>query len=128
VVAKAGVTLALGLDVEQVDPLDAELWALVLHGSEHCWLDRQPESERGRLAKLIFSVKECAFKCQYPLFGEGWEFEDLVVKFDDREWFEVHVRKTPRTGRLAGAKLGGRYRISGEQIITAMVFAEDTVK
>jgi 4'-phosphopantetheinyl transferase EntD len=125
-VAKASTILALGLDLETGKPLEATLWPLILNDSELLWLNDQPESERGLLAKLIFSIKECAYKCQFPVFGEGWEFEDLLVTFDADERFLVRVCNSHRTDRMTGALLGGRYRIVDQRIVTTMVIIKDS--
>jgi 4'-phosphopantetheinyl transferase EntD len=69
VAARAQHVRSLGLDVEPDAPLDPELWDEVCAPAEAAWLAAQAPARRGRLAKLVFSAKECAYKCQYPLTG-----------------------------------------------------------
>ena len=123
-VARAGTILSIGLDLELWEPLHSSLWPLVLNEAEISWLDRQPE--RGERAKLIFSAKECTYKCQFPAFGERWEFEDLEVAIDEAGRFRARVRHTSRSPRLGGSLLEGRYRLVDDRIVTSMILPEPT--
>ena len=123
-VARAGTILSIGLDLELREPLHSSLWPLVLNEAEISWLDRQPE--RGERAKLIFSAKECTYKCQFPAFGERWEFEDLEVTIDEAGRFRARVQHTSRAPRLGGSLLEGRYRLVDDRIVTSMILLEST--
>jgi 4'-phosphopantetheinyl transferase EntD len=109
VVARATHVRSLGLDVELDEPLEPKLWPRVLTAREHSWLNQKPDSERGFWGKLVFSAKECAYKCQYPLSHQFLEFADVDVTFSEtgNELFAV-------LGRCAGpfpsgAVFAGRY-------------------
>ncbi|MBN1655907.1 MAG: 4'-phosphopantetheinyl transferase superfamily protein [Deltaproteobacteria bacterium] len=82
VAAKAGALVGLGLDVEQDSPLKPELIRLICTERERNWLDNQPESDRCRLAKLIFCAKESAYKCQYPLSKAFVDFKQAELYLD----------------------------------------------
>lgn len=81
-VARSREIPALGVDVEAGTPLEERLWDLVLRPRERAWLAEQPPAEQGRLAKLFFSVKECAYKCQYTLTRRALEFGEVEVELD----------------------------------------------
>lgn len=91
-VAPSSAVRALGLDVEMRTPLEHDLFKMVLVDAEARWLAQQPASERGELAKLIFSAKECAYKAQYPLTKKMLEFSEVSLAIDlhDRS-FEASV-------------------------------------
>ncbi|WP_116599839.1 MULTISPECIES: 4'-phosphopantetheinyl transferase family protein [Primorskyibacter] len=79
VVAHHDTATALGIDIEDDTPLDADLWPDILTPQEVDWLMRQPEPTRGRHAKAIFSAKEAVYKAQYPLTGRMLRFHDVVI-------------------------------------------------
>jgi 4'-phosphopantetheinyl transferase EntD len=82
--SKAQNIRTLGVDTEEEAPLPDELFGLVLVGEETRWLAAQPASERGVLAKLIFSAKECAYKAQFPLTKKILEFSEVTIELDLR--------------------------------------------
>jgi len=51
----------------------------VLTAKERALIEARPEPERGFLGKLVFSAKECVYKCQYPLSRQFLEFADVEV-------------------------------------------------
>ena len=73
---------AIGLDIEEVLPLDTELFQEVCVTEELAWLERQPAPRRGLLAKAIFCVKEAAYKGQYPISQRLFGFHALRVTLD----------------------------------------------
>ena len=73
---------AIGLDIEELLPLDEELYPEICVEEERAWLATHPSSERGLLAKAIFCAKEAAYKCQYPLSRRILEFAALRVELD----------------------------------------------
>jgi 4'-phosphopantetheinyl transferase EntD len=116
--ARLGQYSSVGLDVESRDALDSELWQSVFMAPELRWLDGQPEEERVTWATVLFSAKECVYKCQYPVFGEIWGFKEVAITLEAGERFTV---KTPGESRLSGVRIGGRYRICNHSVVTAMV-------
>jgi len=79
-VARADQYRSLGVDIEDSTPLEASLFEAICRPEELNWLKRQPRSERGLLAKLIFSAKEAAYKCQYPLTRRVFGFDGMTVE------------------------------------------------
>ncbi|WP_293577349.1 4'-phosphopantetheinyl transferase [Phaeobacter sp.] len=69
---------ALGVDLEEDLPLSDDLIPQICRPAEREWLQQQINP--GQLAKVIFSAKEAAYKCQYhqseTFFGfDGMELE-----------------------------------------------------
>lgn len=112
---------SLGIDVESADPLPADLWDTVLTPSETAWIATRPEAQRGRLAKIIFSAKECAYKCQYPLTGVVLGFDAFEVALDTQSK-EFHVtRAGSPVGSDPANRMTGRYSVLMGQIVTTLV-------
>ena len=120
VVADARSVPAVGIDIEEARPLEPELFPDICTLPERAWLSSQPEQDRGMLAKLIFSAKECTYKCQFTLSRTFLEFHDLEITADrDCGQFEAtFLRNVP--GFASGARLYGRYVVTQGHIITAI--------
>jgi 4'-phosphopantetheinyl transferase EntD len=114
----SGRIRALGVDVEEDAPLADDLLSSVCTRSEIAWLATQPRS--GRLAKLIFSAKECAYKCQYAMTRRLFGFEMFEITPDpDTGQFEATFTRSVAEF-TAGTRLYGRFCIADGLIITAM--------
>jgi len=101
----------IGLDLERDDSAAAELEALICTAGEREWLAEQELSSRRHLRTLLFSAKEAAYKCQYPLTRQILGFLDLEVQVDlEAEQFSVRAvaqdsRLVELTQRMAGRML-----------------------
>jgi 4'-phosphopantetheinyl transferase EntD len=115
--ARRAQIAALGIDVEPSWPLDPELFATICVQRELQWLNSRPPSARGLLARLIFSAKESAYKCQYPLSGVPLEFTDLEIELD-LEGMRFIARFQRRVGiRFArDQEIHGHFRRSADWI------------
>ncbi len=82
VAAPVGVAALLGVDVEPLEPLEPELQTGICTPSEMAWLERQDPEKRDYIAKLIFSAKESAYKCQYPLSRRIIGFDAIEITPD----------------------------------------------
>lgn len=119
-VARSDAVRALGIDGEAADDLDEQLWRLVLAPAEVTWLRTLPESERGRWAKLIFSAKEAAYKCQYTLTRTFLGFEAFVVRFDpERGTFAATFQQDVGEFRR-GQVLHGGFIVAERLVVTAL--------
>jgi 4'-phosphopantetheinyl transferase EntD len=109
--ARCEAVRAVGADLEEATPLEPDLMPRICTLAERAWLASQPEETRAILAKLIFSAKECAYKCQYPLTGTLFDFDTLEITPDlDTGQFEATF--TRAIGEFgAGACLPGRFVI-----------------
>ena len=78
-VAKASDVRSVGLDAELDEALEANLFRRVLTEPEVAFVTAEPEATRGFLAKLVFSAKECVYKCLLPLSSELLDFKDVEL-------------------------------------------------
>jgi 4'-phosphopantetheinyl transferase EntD len=84
VVAERRLLRAIGVDTEAAESVKPELWPRILVAAEWQWLASLERAEHAAAATLIFSAKEAAYKCQYPLTGERLSFSDLEVTVTER--------------------------------------------
>ena len=109
---------SLGLDIEPAEALPGDILDIVCTGPEQSWLRCQPEAHRGLLARLIFSAKECAYKCQYPLTRTLIDFNAFQIGVGNGTFTATF---TEPVGRFAtGDILQGRFRLSSAYIVCAM--------
>jgi 4'-phosphopantetheinyl transferase EntD len=99
-VADKAVCRGIGVDVEPDEPVGKGIEQRVCTPPEIAWLDRGPLADRGRLCRMIFSVKEAVYKAFYPELRELWRFQDVNVKLD-----LVAQRFTARPPASAGMAL-----------------------
>lgn len=118
---------SVGLDLEPAEPLPPDLLDRVTLSEERAWLSRLSDVERGIHARALFSAKECAFKCQYPLTRAMLDFHDIAVVLDrEQERFTATLRRDAPPFE-SGSAFHGRFRIGADLIACAMSFAEEGV-
>ena len=120
-VARLGELTALGLDVESSDPLDEDLWDTILTPPERRWLQTQPPAEQGSLAKIIFSAKECTYKCHHPI-RKGWlDFHELEIILElTLGAFTARFLVDALPGFPKGTCLPGKLHLDDGRIFTGM--------
>ena len=88
-VAVMGVTRdyrGLGLDIEPLTPLAQELWSTVLRPEEHKAINDLPEPQQGLQALRIFVAKEAAYKAQYAITRQIFDFHTLRIIFRGQQF------------------------------------------
>lgn len=119
-VAVATAYAALGIDLEDDRDLPGDLIEVVCTRAERGWLSVQPDGMRGRLARLIFSAKECAYKAQFGVTRQLIGFEAFEITPDlETGQFEATFTQDvlPYT---RGVCLHGQFAFGGGVILTAM--------
>ena len=114
---------SLAVDLEPDAPLDPALFEEILTEHEIRFLQTCRTEMRGRLARLFFSAKECAYKCQYPLTRALFGFDGFQIQLNqDKQTFDARFTQT--IGNFAKDHiLGGRYSIRNGLILTTMALA-----
>lgn len=117
----------IGVDVEEATPLDPLLISEVCTPSEQAWLGLQPEAERRLMAKLVFSIKEAAYKAQYPLTRALFGFDALEVTVDrDNTCFEARF-VWPQAQIAAGSIVTGNFAHAAGLIVCAVALGPSDV-
>jgi 4'-phosphopantetheinyl transferase EntD len=94
---------------------------MICTARDRAWLEAQGARDRGALAKLIFSAKECAYKCQYGLTRTLLDFDafDVLPDPDNARFVATLTRDVGPLGQ--GMTFEGRALIAGDLIVTLMV-------
>jgi 4'-phosphopantetheinyl transferase EntD len=117
-----GAVRSIGADVEPNEPLERDLYGVILTDEELTWLEAQPAFSRGRLARLIFSAKESFYKLQYPLTYRFLDFHDVEVKpAVTSDQFSATLLSDAGKGFARGAVFHGRFVATAGLIVTGMV-------
>lgn len=109
----------LGLDVEQAEPLRKELFRMICTPAEREWLAGLGEERAGQLGKLVFSAKECAYKCQYARSRTFLGFQAMRIEIDEPRGAFTAVFEQPAGEHFApGDRIEGRFKIEGGLVLT----------
>ena len=118
---------SLGLDIEPAALLKQELLRIICLPDERAYLDAQPAGERGLLGMLIFSAKECAYKCQYPLSRTFLDFHAMRVYLDLAGGGFIAVFQRDAGPFVSGDELRGQLVVDQGFIMTAMTLTDRMV-
>ena len=119
VVARATSGLrGLGLDIEPMDPLAADLWPEICRPAELDYLHRQPPENRGLWARMLFCAKEAAYKAHYPLTRTMTDFHALEVTLSPSRFTARLCQPLP--GFATGSELTGRLGLAGGAIVAGV--------
>ncbi|HQU08553.1 MAG TPA: 4'-phosphopantetheinyl transferase superfamily protein, partial [Opitutales bacterium] len=119
-VGKAVQGASIGIDVEIIDRLPIRLWSKTLVEAELQALTQMPESERGRYATAIFSLKEAFYKYQFPISQSWLGLLDACVYFAEDDTQTATLEILQSIGPWAvGHTFKGRYTWSGPYVFSA---------
>lgn len=115
----------LGIDLEHNRSIDTSLFETICTPREREWLEGNPASSRGYLARLVFSAKESLYKCWYPLYRVQLDYQDVEIelKIPSQE-FVARLRDDADIASFQGAALYGKYRIFRNWMVTGMVMED----
>jgi len=110
-VARKSDLLAIGVDIESADPLEADILKMVCRPGESSINDR----DRG---KLLFSIKESIYKCIFPQVNFFVDFQEMQVVFHEGNRFTAIPHK-PEIDPALINRLCGRYLIANNRIFSS---------
>ncbi|WP_456639425.1 4'-phosphopantetheinyl transferase family protein [Bradyrhizobium sp. USDA 10063] len=84
VAGRSSNVLALGLDIEDEEPLGTDLLPIICTPAE---IERREWSSSRFGPKLIFVIKEAVYKSYAPATGEFLDFQDVEVRTNDQSGF-----------------------------------------
>ena len=84
-VARTDVVLGIGLDLERIDRMKPAVLDRICTAAERAWLEEQGGGEQASeddidWATLLFSAKECTYKCYFPLARTRLGFRDVEIE------------------------------------------------
>ena len=106
--------LGLGLDIERVRTLAAEVARMVCGGDELEAVCRAAGLDRGTAATVVFSVKEATYKCCFPITRAFWDFHDVHAELDPKRGTWLAELPSARPVR----RLCGRFAIRDGWILS----------
>lgn len=86
-VASSEEYAGIGLDVERIGAVPLEAIPQICTEAEQAWLEMLPVAARAKLATLVFTAKECFYKCQYCITRAWLDFKDVQVRVDAQDFF-----------------------------------------
>lgn len=112
---------SIGVDIELVERINMDLQKYICTPDETKWLGPLTIHEQKKLLSLIFSAKECFYKCQYPISHTLLDFQDVTVNIDCKSntfeaRFNVNVAKIFKKGSC----LKGQYLFMQGYVFTGM--------
>jgi len=116
---------AIGIDLEPAEALSPDLWASIFTPEEQTRMAAIRDMTPGLAARLAFSMKEAAFKCQYPISGAMLEFADFVVDGDAEAGTFTATYQRAAPPFCVGDRLLGRFAISAGHIASAVVMLSE---
>jgi 4'-phosphopantetheinyl transferase EntD len=101
---------SLGLDVELARIIDEYYWKKICTRKELAWITSLPSDRRQENAALIFSAKECLYKCQYAISKKWLNFHAVMITVNpDIGEFEAIFAVNIDSSFKRGTCLKGRY-------------------
>jgi 4'-phosphopantetheinyl transferase EntD len=126
VVARSDELRALGIDIENIGGISADIAPSVCTREEYAAAHAQTGAWRDALLTLIFSAKEAYFKCQYPDTREWLEFDQVAVSVSPQSGTCGTITIRVLDPALALHPYGvarGRYLVCSASVITAVSIA-----
>lgn len=117
--ARIGRLLSVGVDVENDAGLKPELESRICTEAERSAMQDLDATERAARGKLIFSAKECAYKCQYPLTRTYLGFHAMEIELDPAAKTFAAIFQKDVEGFRRGDRLLGRYQVDAGVVATA---------
>ena len=96
----------LGLDIEPLQPLPPELWSTILRPEEQREINELPQVQRGLQVLRFFVAKEAAYKAQYAITRQIFDFHNLRIIWQDQSFIAEFCADTPPIEK--GFQVGGR--------------------
>jgi len=108
---------SIGVDVEDISGVTAELWPIIATTRELALLRNTDAPDRPLIATTIFSAKEALYKCQFPLTQQFLNFQDVEIDIHgDR--FSVVLKCSGPVSALEVDAFRGSIHIYGGEVVT----------
>jgi len=121
-VARRGPILSLGLDVERAEPLEDELAARICTPRERERTRALAPPAGVDWGKLVFSAKESAYKCYFPLARTMLGFQDMEIEFSpDASRFNARLLLESAPDAGGARRFEGRAAWSRDFVFTGVV-------
>lgn len=116
---------AIGIDAEENSPLKQDTHHLILTDSEIKKLKSRNQLN-SYWTKLIFSIKECVFKCYFPLCHEYLDFLQAEIIFVAGNKFQVKLLVPPPPQYPQFEQIEGNYAVGKNHVFSALALPTQT--
>jgi 4'-phosphopantetheinyl transferase EntD len=116
VCARSDDVMALGIDVEPLEPLPRGVERYIHTTEEAALVADHPDSHPER---LIFSAKESLYKCYYPLVQRFFGFQTVALAIDLEQRRFSFMPTVKSAIRFPTERFEGRYAIGERHLATA---------
>ena len=112
---------SLGLDVEHAGKIKEDCWKLIFTRNELAWISSLSKDRWKENATLLFSAKECLYKCQYTISKKWLDFHDvtIIINHDIGE-FDAILRINIDNLFKKGTCFRGRFLFYRDYVFTGM--------
>lgn len=109
----------IGVDIEQAGELDETLLDIICTPDEMRAMGAMSRQQARAHAKILFSIKESVFKCQFPMTGVWLEFTNVEVDIGpDARSYEAALKR--QAGPLRqGYRIGGKVRATADFVVSS---------
>jgi 4'-phosphopantetheinyl transferase EntD len=112
----------LGLDVELIRRLSRDCLRQICTQSELVWVDSLLSDKRQENVALLFSAKECLYKCQYPISRTWLDFQDVAITINpDKGEFNATLLINAGGFFERGVPFRGKYLFRRGYVLTGML-------
>jgi 4'-phosphopantetheinyl transferase EntD len=122
-VARSSDVSSLGIDVERARPIEDALVRRICTGAELQAAAVAAGLDRERAAIAIFSARESAYKCYYPIAGTVLGHADLEIRLGSEGDFEARLTRRALPSALGVRRFEGRIAIDDDYVYTGVMLA-----
>lgn len=118
---KTTVAKSIGIDVEKKTTLDKSTINLICTKTELAWLSKHDLMDTF-WSKVIFSAKECLYKCYYPLTHQYLDFLEAELSLDlDKNIFTAKLLINAPSSFNINEPIKGSFLIEKDYIFTTLI-------
>lgn len=117
VVANSNSLLSIGLDIEIIGGVSAEMWDVLFNEDEQRTLNALDRSQLDLFTTLFFSIKESFYKFQHPLTKLFLDFKDVELYYYDGN-FSMRSDKLKAYEKISLDKLRIKSAVFDDQVIS----------
>jgi 4'-phosphopantetheinyl transferase EntD len=116
---------SVGFDAECVDGLNWDCWEQICTPKELSWIHSLPHKDQQRFVALIFSAKECFYKCQLTASKRWMNFHDITISVNPNI-AEFETRFMVDTGHFFAKRSchKGKFFFRGSYVFTGMTLRD----
>jgi 4'-phosphopantetheinyl transferase EntD len=117
VVARQADVTAIGLDIETIGGVQADMWHLLFNADEQT-LIQSKQDNAVIWATLLFSLKESFYKLQYPLTSLFLDFTDMIIYEVNGRLSFSSINPQNNLSAVALNEIETHWTIAGNQLIS----------